>query len=140
MRILLAVDGSEGSLNAAKHVARLAREGLAVEVVVTHVQAPLLFIELLLPMNDEKLARLTQEQGRQAVAPACAVLRAGAVAHRVEIASGEPGPRILELAAELGADLIVLGARGLGPVKGLLLGSVSSAVVQLAPIPVTAVK
>lgn len=140
MRILLAVDGSDGSLNAAKHVARLAREGLALDAVVVHVQAPLLFIDLLLPMNDEKLARLTQEQGRQAVAPACAVLRDAHVSHRVEITAGEPGRRIIELAAELGADLIVLGARGLGPVKGLLLGSVSSAVLQLAPIPVTAAK
>lgn len=140
MKILLATDGSDGSLNAARHVARLARDGLGLDVVVVHVQAPLLYIELLLPLNEEKLARLTQEQGHQAVAPACAVLREANVPHRVEIAAGEPVPRIIGLAAELGADLIVMGARGLGPVKGLFLGSVSSAVVQLAPIPVTAVK
>jgi len=140
VKILLAIDGSDGSLNAARHVARLARDGLALDVVVAHIQAPLLYIELLLPMNDEKLARLTQEQGRQAVAPACAVMREANVPHRVEITAGEPAPRIIELAAELGADLIVMGARGLGPVKGLFLGSVSSAVLQVAPIPVTAVK
>jgi len=140
VRILLAVDGSSGSLSAARHVARLSREGLAAEVIVVHVQAPLLVVELLLSPDEEKLSRLTQEKGRRAVEPACAVLRDAGVPHRVEIASGEPAPRILELAAETGADLIVVGARGLGAVKGLLLGSVSGAVMQLAPVPVTVAK
>ena len=46
---------------------------------------------------------------------------------------------ILEQAAEVDADMIVLGSRGLGPVKSVLMGSVSRAVLQRADRPVLVV-
>lgn len=47
-----------------------------------------------------------------------------------------PAQAVLGLAAELNADLIVMGSRGLGPVKRLVLGSVSEEVVNRARRPV----
>lgn len=49
-------------------------------------------------------------------------------------------PKILEIAKEGNHDVIIIGSRGLGFVKGLLLGSVSSKVVNQAEIPVLIVK
>jgi hypothetical protein len=49
---------------------------------------------------------------------------------------GEPHKRIVELAREKDSDLIVMGARGLGFIKGMLIGSVTDAVVKSAPCPV----
>jgi nucleotide-binding universal stress UspA family protein len=43
---------------------------------------------------------------------------------------GRPDAEILELAEELGAELIVIGSRGLGGLRRKLLGSVSDSVVQ----------
>ncbi len=42
-------------------------------------------------------------------------------------------------AKEAGADLIVVGTRGQGPLKGLLLGSVTQRLLHVAPCPVLAV-
>jgi nucleotide-binding universal stress UspA family protein len=56
------------------------------------------------------------------------------------VVEGEPREEIPRIADEWGADLIVVGARGLSTVKGWLLGSVSTAVVHHAPCPVLVVK
>ena len=47
---------------------------------------------------------------------------------------------IVEEAARQGADLIVIGTRGLSGFKHLLLGSIAERVVQRAPCPVLTVK
>lgn len=46
---------------------------------------------------------------------------------------GDPVKRILERAEQEKANLIVMGSRGLGDLKGLLMGSVSHKVSHLAP-------
>ena len=48
------------------------------------------------------------------------------------IEEGDPTRRILALAKARGADMIVMGSRGLGDLQGLLLGSVSHKVGHLA--------
>lgn len=53
---------------------------------------------------------------------------------------GSPGPAVLSVAKKYEADLIVMGSRGLGPLNGLFMGSVSSYVVTHAPCPVLIVK
>jgi nucleotide-binding universal stress UspA family protein len=54
--------------------------------------------------------------------------------------TGDPGSRILACAAELAADLIIVGSRGTGTLERLLLGSVSSYVVQHSPVTTVVVK
>jgi nucleotide-binding universal stress UspA family protein len=53
---------------------------------------------------------------------------------------GDPREAILRVAEEWHADLVVLGARGLGAVAGHMLGSVSIALTRHAPCPVLVVK
>lgn len=54
----------------------------------------------------------------------------------VIIDDGEPGQRIPAVAQDLDIDLIVIGARGLGLIKGMLIGSVTDAVLKTSPCPV----
>ena len=56
------------------------------------------------------------------------------------LVKGLPSSRILEVAEQSKADLIVLGSKGLTGLKHLLIGSVAERVVHLARIPVTVVK
>jgi nucleotide-binding universal stress UspA family protein len=53
--------------------------------------------------------------------------------------SGVPGPAIVEACEEAGADLLVAGSRGYGPVMRVLLGSVSTQLAHKAPCPVLVV-
>lgn len=64
----------------------------------------------------------------------------GATAIDTRVEFGDAAPSILAVAREIGADLIVLGSRGLSDLKGLLLGSVSHKVANLAEVPVITVK
>jgi nucleotide-binding universal stress UspA family protein len=57
----------------------------------------------------------------------------GLVGAEVHILSGNPGEAICELATELSAAAIVVGSRGRGGLKRLLLGSISDHVVRNAP-------
>ena len=53
---------------------------------------------------------------------------------------GDAGEMAVTVAREKGADAIVIGKRGLSGVEEFLLGSVSSKVAQLSPVPVIIVK
>ncbi|WP_205944635.1 universal stress protein [Pelagibius litoralis] len=55
------------------------------------------------------------------------------------IGSGDPADEILAEAGRVGADLIVVGSRGLGEYAELLLGSVSRKVLHIAKVPVMVV-
>lgn len=52
---------------------------------------------------------------------------------------GVPGPAIVEACEQVGADLLVAGSRGYGPVMRVLLGSVSTQLAHKAPCPVLVV-
>ena len=56
------------------------------------------------------------------------------------LVSGLPVNRIIETARECGAQLIVMGSRGLTGLPHLLLGSTAERVIQLATLPVTVIK
>lgn len=56
---------------------------------------------------------------------------AGVAVVATALASGHPAPVIAAYARDHGAGLIVMGSRGLSDLKGLLLGSISSKVLQL---------
>ena len=59
---------------------------------------------------------------------------------KMEYISGLPPGRILEVAEREGAQLIVIGSRGLTGLSHILVGSVAERVAQLAPMPVVIVK
>jgi nucleotide-binding universal stress UspA family protein len=78
-------------------------------------------------LAEEVLAKVAQERGRPTAAPTS-----------IELLNGPPAEIIEEFLRP--SDLLVIGSRGIGGVRRLLLGSVSSALVQAAPCPVVVVR
>lgn len=59
--------------------------------------------------------------------------------HESVIVEGDARTALVDIADERGADLLVIGSRGLGPVTKLVLGSVASSLINHSHIPVTVV-
>jgi nucleotide-binding universal stress UspA family protein len=125
-RILIATDGSPPACEAVEVGLELAEEDGA-EVTFIHVIAP-----------DDWRGGLTDDQAVLSEAAEQAALKG--VRCTLELCSGLPAERILHAADELDADTIVVGSRGLGPLKSALLGSVSREVMAKARRPVLVVR
>ena len=82
-----------------------------------------------------RLLQAVQASGRAHLSHRRRELSAAHPDLEVETALAPGDPRPVLLAEAETADLLVLGARGLGPVRGLLLGSVSAWLARLAPCP-----
>ena len=82
----------------------------------------------------EEQLRHRQREGERIVDEAVAAL--GISDADTRVVRGEPGPAVCELARDVDAGIVVLGSRGRGAVKRVLLGSVSDYVARNAPCPV----
>lgn len=140
MKILLPVDGSDLSLEAARYVVRLARDGLQTSVVLANVQEPASLYEMLVAHDAEVLDRIATEAGLHAMAAAEALLQQAGIAYEREVVKGDPAHMLVEILERYGCDLVVMGARGKGDLRSALLGSVSHEVLHAAGVPVTIVK
>jgi nucleotide-binding universal stress UspA family protein len=133
MRVLFATDGSEGAKAAAEWLQHLPLPADRPVMVVTVIDPPLL--PALPDIAGGIRAKLVADARRLADETALGLSKAGHTATG-RVAEGDPREEIVEAAKTFGADLVVLGARGLGAMEGLLLGSVSLAVARRAPCPV----
>jgi nucleotide-binding universal stress UspA family protein len=135
-RIVVGVDGSEH----AKRALRWALDEAAVrgaELVVAYVATPPLQTATALAPPGPTAEQLT-ELGRELVVDeALAEVDAEEVAVERVVRPGHVTEELCELARD--ADLLVVGARGLGGFRGLLLGSTTQQLVAHAPCPVVVV-
>lgn len=140
MKILLPVDGSELALDAVHHALQLVRNGLSAHFVLANVQEPTYLYEMMLAPNSEVLERVSGAAGSHALERAESLLTEAGVPFEREIASGDPAHTLMEIAERFGCDAVIMGARGVGALRGALLGSVSQTVLHDATVPVTIVK
>jgi nucleotide-binding universal stress UspA family protein len=133
-RIVIGYDGSDGARRALERAAGCASSDGTTLVVTA---APLLYPtrragDIVDPPESKEAQRVLKEArdelGRRGV-PA-----------RTHEAAGDAGDAIIEVARESNADLVVVGTRGRNTAARVLLGSVSSKVVQGAPCDVLVVR
>lgn len=133
--VLIPLDFSEPAYNAIAP----AREFVERETALT-------LIHVLTPLHPADPAAmwntLDNEQRKQKVKEFLAdkLAELGYENLKIEVAIGDPSTQIIDFAAEIDADLIVMPSQGRKGVTRFLLGSVAERVVRLSPCPVLILK
>ena len=127
-KILLATDGSEDARLAARAAADLSNK-VGAELHIVHAWQSVPHPVIDPDQYEGEAARLLKEQTEF-------VSDAGGTVNEAHLVMGAPVDAILDLGEEIGADLVVVGSRGHGPLGRLILGSVSEGVVHHATRPV----
>ena len=144
MRLLIATDGSDLAVEAAKQALSLLTEPGEI-TVVTAIGAPAGEDEVsgfAGPTEPpEEQERILTEHEIEATAHIDATLMALGVDHAERrIVAGEAGPAICAVAKDVLADVVVVGSHGRGLLGRAVLGSVSDYVTRHAPCPVLVVR
>jgi nucleotide-binding universal stress UspA family protein len=146
VKILLAVDGSADSAAAVEEVARRPWPPQSEIKVITAAEMPLMVgMDPWVPSKEyfERVEKSVSEAAQAVIDAALEKLKNiddKTLKISSETIPGLPREAIVEESERWGADLIVMGSRGLGAFNRLLLGSVSSAVVHHAKCSVEIVR
>ena len=140
-KLLLATDGSPDAILAARRAA-----GLAIafdsELHVVHV-IPASLPYTMSDQDAEGPSIYEEDEQRARELLDGEVKRIEEIGGRVTktyLKAGEPDTEIVALGEKTGADMIVVGSRGLGPLARMPIGSVSSSVAAHAHSPVLVVR
>lgn len=136
--ILVAVDGSEHALQAARVASQLARamHSTTLRIVVVYDPIPSWLGE----PNFQSAISARLDESHDLLRKATEAIGDVPADIQSEILEGNPAEAIIEVAKTHPTELIVMGSRGLGQLAGLVLGSTSQKVVSHAPCPVLIVR
>jgi nucleotide-binding universal stress UspA family protein len=137
-KVLLATDGSEDAALAARAAADISKEtGSELHVVHVLPQFPRYAYPGVTPQVYSYVLDQTLREARDLLDEQVKRIKdSDARVAETHVRRGPATDEVLDLAEDLEAGLIVVGSRGLGPVKRLVVGSVSEGVVQGATRPV----
>jgi nucleotide-binding universal stress UspA family protein len=141
-RILVAVDGSEPAQRALEFAVELAKKHAA-KLIILHVVLQRVYTAT--PVEAGMLAPTVfvnemQAEGETIIKNAKDHVTNKAIDYECKMAKGMPAEEIIKFATTEGADLIVVGSRGLNEVRSFLFGSVSDKVCHHVKCPTLIVK
>jgi nucleotide-binding universal stress UspA family protein len=133
MKILVPVDGSAPANRAVTHAIRMAHGRPNAEIILVNVQdhETLDVSDISAVMTVEADRETAERQSKKALRRAVSLCRKAEVRFETRAEIGPIAETIDRVARDMGADQIVMGARGLGALSTLVLGSVATKVVRL---------
>jgi len=139
VKVLLPVDGSENSLRAAEFLAQWMQRESAIETTIIAVaNIGREYLEML--GMEDRYEEILNKELQPILEKAKKVFEARGLRVETIIGDGEPAEIIAKVVKEGDFDHVVMGRRGMGGIKVLLLGSVTQKVLQLVDCPVTLIK
>jgi nucleotide-binding universal stress UspA family protein len=142
--ILVGIDGSESSIDAADYAIEMAKKDGAQIIALTVNRIPLSSYGLATPQEEVKQSKDNEEmqEFKEWLDKISQNAKQNRVQLKKEIINSQMSVEaaIVECAESEGVDLIVVGTRGNSGIKNMLLGSIASGVVKYATCPVMVVK
>jgi nucleotide-binding universal stress UspA family protein len=142
--ILVGIDGSESSIDAADYAIEMAKKDGAQVIALTVNRIPLSSYGLATPQDEVKQSKENEEmqEFKEWLDKINQNAKQNSVQLKTEIINSQMSVEaaIVEYAESEGVDLIVIGTRGNSGIKNMLLGSIASGVVKYATCPVMVVK
>jgi nucleotide-binding universal stress UspA family protein len=135
--ILLASDGSENAVRAAREAVKIASYNEEAIINVVFV------IEMEKSKYDVLHSNSNEEidiERRKKNSKVLQFLNAANVNYKTTLLRGQPGPEIVKYAKEQKAEIVVIGSRGLNALQEMVLGSVSHKVMKRVHCPALIVK
>ncbi|MEN1937658.1 universal stress protein [Paenibacillus sp. 102] len=137
-QIILACDGSEHAMRAAKHATHIATLSKEINVEVVYVV-------------DNRTAKSDIIQGQTNIETISAsrkdrlkeietLLQREGVSYKITILHGDPGDTLIQYVNTGDIDLVIVGSRGLNTLQEMVLGSVSHKIAKRVKCPVMIVK
>ena len=132
--IVVGFDGSDNSHRALEAAMELISEQGIVHVVTAfHMRSAAQTAEMMASLPEEFRGSFDLMEGpRTHLHDAETLLAQAGVDHKGHLVEDDPASAILDLADDVGADLVIVGSRGLGRVARFLRGSVSTRVASHA--------
>lgn len=141
--IIVGTDNNGRAQTAVEYAADLAEAvGAALRIVTVHRTMPVGYSftpYTLLPMPDEASDADAVDAHLSYLKPVAARLHGRGLDVQVRVVTGDPATVVINAAVELGADMIVIGDKGLRGFRGLF-GSVARAVIRDSKVPVLVVR
>lgn len=139
IKILIPVDGSEQALLAVQHALRLVDAGLKARFLVANVQESATLYEMVVAHDPAVLQEVSVGAAHDLMRSAVLRLRTAGVAVEEATGSGDPAQVLVEIIESHGCEAVIMCTRG-GGLRSAVMGSVSQALVQHSPVPVTLVR
>jgi len=141
-RILLATDGSEAAVGAArKLVAMLPSLRNIPEIHLVNVREPIPVGGIYtIAINHDVAKSYYEDEGKAALAPSIKVLEDAGISYTAKVFVGDAATILARYAVDARCDMICMGTRGMTAISNLVLGSVATKVLHLADVPVVLVR
>lgn len=142
MKLLVPVDGSPASLRAVKFAIDQAKALTGANLLLVNVQnlSTLGLSDATGLMPPAWIEQEEEKASQGALREAIAICRDAGVPYVARAERGKVAAIINRVSREEQVSHIIMGTRGLGGVRGLLLGSVATQLLHLTDLPVTLVK
>jgi nucleotide-binding universal stress UspA family protein len=138
-KILVPADGSDNSYRALEAALVFSEKlGSSISVVNVMEQVPITHIESEKLLNE--LLEAYKKENQEILSKCSDIAHQKGITIKTVLLQGNPAPVILDYIKKENFDLVIMGSRGMGKFKELILGSVSSKIMHHSPCAVMIIR